>query len=314
MINSLWPRLPSRHCRHGGYGPYHPRIVLWREAVRRIVLWREAVGRIVLWMGNRHGIVLWREAVRRIVLWLEPLPPNPGRIVVVSLLLLAVSLPLEAGGQETPEASTIPGTVLHDTLSLAGAPDDLAPEKKPFPLRLTLGLGYGSRSDNCPLCETKEDNESFTGHLSLGRPLPYGFGVGMDVSVWRKSRPGTPLAPDSTGVPGETFLTNTLGNLSVSFTYDLWRIFLRAGGGMAWGSQDLEMLDGNEEIMVHTASGWGVGYSVGGGFTVPLASMVSLAFFGNYNVGFYDLVSPHGVTEREAKHRYLEAGVGLALR
>lgn len=52
----------------------------------------------------------------------------------------------------------------------------------------------------------------------------------------------------------------------------------------------------------------------GAGVTVPLASVVSLAFFGNWNVGQYDMVSPQGLTERSAKYEYVELGVGVAIR
>ena len=55
-------------------------------------------------------------------------------------------------------------------------------------------------------------------------------------------------------------------------------------------------------------------YSLGGGVTLPLASMVSLAFFGNWNVGTYDLASPEGVLERDSRHEYLELGFGLTIR
>ena len=83
---------------------------------------------------------------------------------------------------------------------------------------------------------------------------------------------------------------------------------------MAFGSQDLETSDADGDIMVHTASGWGVGYSAGAGLTIPLASVVSLTVFGNWNVGQYDMISPQGLTERAAKHEYLELGVGVAVR
>lgn len=218
-----------------------------------------------------------------------------------------------AGGGAAP----VPDSLVSDSLpaGASGAPaDSVAPPEPGLPLYAVLGLGFGSRSDACVLCETPQDNKSFTGHLSLGRPLGDGIGIGLDVSIWRKGRPGTPLAADSTGIPVATSLTNMLGNVSVSFSYQFWRLFVRAGGGLAFGSQDLEMTGTTGDILIHTASGWGVGYSAGGGFTVPLASMVSLAFFGNWNVGQYDMVSPQGLTEREAKHQYLELGVGLAVR
>lgn len=188
------------------------------------------------------------------------------------------------------------------------------PGRQDLPVFVVLGAGYGNRSDDCVLCESPEDNRSFTGHLSVGRPLGRGFGVGVDMSLWRRARPGTPLPPDSTGVPGESSLANTLGNLSISLSYDFWHLYVRAGGGVAFGSQDLETSDADGDIMVHTASGWGVGYSAGAGLTIPLASVVSLTVFGNWNVGQYDMISPQGLTERAAKHEYLELGVGVAVR
>jgi hypothetical protein len=111
-----------------------------------------------------------------------------------------------------------------------------------------------------------------------------------------------------------TSLTNTLGNASISFSYQLWHIYLRAGGGLAWGSQDLEVAGPNNDITVQTASGLGIGYSAGAGLTLPIASVVSLAFYGNWNVGHYDMIAPQGVSERGSKHEYFELGVGLALR
>lgn len=183
-----------------------------------------------------------------------------------------------------------------------------------LPVFVVLGLGYGNRSDDCILCASPEDNKSFTGHLGVGRPLGHGFGVGLDVSVWRRGRPGTPLLADSSGVPVETSLANTLGNLSVSVSYDFWHLYARAGAGVAFGAQDLETLDANGDLLVHTASGWGVGYSAGLGLTIPVASVVSLSIFANWNVGHYDMISPQGLTERQAKHEYVEVGAGLAVR
>jgi len=105
-----------------------------------------------------------------------------------------------------------------------------------------------------------------------------------------------------------------LGNASVSLSYQIWHIFVRGGGGIAFGKQDLEFLNPTGELAIHTASGLGIGYSVGAGFTIPLASFVSMAVFGNWNAGFYDLVSPQGLTERSASHQWLEFGVGLGVR
>ena len=232
-----------------------------------------------------------------------------GCVVMWTLLILSLGIPsgLAAQAPSDPMRAS-------DSISVV---DSLSPglkRKRDLPVFLVLGLGYGSRNDECVLCESPEDNKSFTGHLSLGRPLGQGFGVGLDVSVWRRGRPGTPLPADSTGVPGETSLANTLGNLSVSFSYDFWHLYLRAGGGLAFGGQDLETTDANGNPLVHTASGWGIGYSAGVGLTVPVASIVSLSFFGNWNVGLYDMISPRGLTERQARHEFMEFGAGLAIR
>lgn len=220
-------------------------------------------------------------------------------------ILFPSSLAGQVSGENPPRqnADSVPDSIPQD-----------APSVKKLPVYAVLGLGYGSRNDACVLCESPNDNKSFTGHLSVGRPLGYGFGVGLDLSVWRRARPGTPLPADTSGVPGETALANTLGNLSISFSYDIWHLYVRAGGGLAYGAQDLEATDANGNLMVHTASGWGVGYSAGIGLTVPVASVVSVAFFGNWNVGRYDMISPQGLTERAAAHEYLEFGVGVAIR
>ncbi|HIF22650.1 MAG TPA: hypothetical protein EYQ27_12285 [Gemmatimonadetes bacterium] len=94
----------------------------------------------------------------------------------------------------------------------------------------------------------------------------------------------------------------------------MWRLFLRAGGGFARAHQDIEGVDESGDATVVRASGKGIGYSFGGGITLPLASSVSLALFGNYNVGSYDLNSPLGVVQRGVEHEYLEPGVGLTIR
>ena len=246
-------------------------------------------------------------------------PSRPGLFLVVPLVLLGgllTTVPLAAQAGTGAPSDTLAAT---DSLGI-GSPDsateiqEATPPQPTFPVFVVLGGGYGSRRDDCVLCESPEDNKSFTAHLSVGRPLGKGFGLGLDASVWRKGRPGTPGPADSTGVPAATTLANMLGNLSVSFSYQYWRVFVRAGGGVAFGSQDLEMTGASGDLIQHTASGWGVGYSAGAGITVPMASMVSLAFFGNWNVGHYDMVSPQGLTERAAKHEYFELGVGIAVR
>lgn len=267
-----------------------------------------------IWRVSRPSGVVpcprYLKRANRVVVWAKFL--SRGDVAAWALAALILCSPLAAAAQNSPNGSTAPDSA---SLSDSTATLEMAtPVEKSLPVYLVLGLGYGDRTDDCILCEAPQDNKSFTGYLSLGRPLGHGFGIGVDASVWRRGRPGTPLAADSTGVPVETSLTNTLGNASVSFSYDFWHLWVRAGGGLAWGSQDLEMLDANGQVMIHTASGWGVGYSAGAGLTVPVASVLSISFFGNWNVGIYDMISPQGLTERKAKHQYLELGAGLAVR
>ncbi len=183
-----------------------------------------------------------------------------------------------------------------------------------MPVAVILGVGYGERSDECFLCDSPRNNKSFTGYLSIGRPLTHGVGVSLDASVWMKGRPGTPGAVDENGVPTPSTLRNILGNLSASVFLEVWRLYLRAGAGMAFGSQDLEMSLADGSMAVHTARGFGVGYSLGAGATVPLVSVAHLAVFANWNVGGYDMVSPQGLTERGARHEYLEVGIGVSAR
>jgi hypothetical protein len=233
-----------------------------------------------------------------------------------SILLLALLFPSAPLQGQTPDTPAAGDSVATDSVALAAQAEapQIVPPKPSLPVFLVLGIGYGDRSDACVLCGNPQDDKSFTAHLSVGRPLGKGFGIGLDASVWRKGRPGTPVVADSTGIPTAQTLANLLGNLSISFSYQIWHVYVRAGGGLAFGSQDLEMTAANGDLLVHTASGFGVGYSAGAGVTVPLASVVSLAFFGNWNVGQYDMVSPQGLTQRDAKHEYLELGVGVAVR
>ncbi len=183
-----------------------------------------------------------------------------------------------------------------------------------LPIFATLGFAFGQRRDACALCPSPEDNESFAAHLSLGKYLAYGIGVGVDGSVWRRNRPagsGVSAGPD---IEGPAALTNTLGNASLVFSVQRWHVFVRGGGGIAWGRQDTLSDDVEGETGVVTMSGMGVGYTVGAGLTLPLHPMISLAFFGNYNVGLYDLSSPEGSIFRDAKHEVVELGIGLSLR
>jgi len=223
-------------------------------------------------------------------------------LAVFALLLISlISRPIIVVAQEPADSAAVP-----DSLA--------APAGFSVPVLAVLGFGYGMRNDDCILCESPDEDRSFSAYLGIVRPLWSGVGVGIDISVWRKARPGTPGALDTEGVPEPTSLSNVLGNLSVSFSYDFWHLFVRAGAGIALGRQDLEMENQEGNIIVHTASGWGPGYSVGAGVTIPVSSMVGLAFYANYNGGRYDLVSPQGLTERNANHRYLELGVGVAMR
>ncbi len=132
----------------------------------------------------------------------------------------------------------------------------------------------------------------------------------MDASVWRRAHPGLPGAVDSLGAPTPTSLLNQLGNVSMSLSLKVWHVFARAGVGLAMGWQDIQDPGGD----VATASGLGIGYSMGGGATLPLASLVSVVVFANWNVGSYDLNTPLAVIERGVKHKYVELGFGLTLR
>ena len=224
-----------------------------------------------------------------------------GATLATSILLLGV----DGAGL----SAQVPTDAAADSTQLAEAP--VAPG---LPIFFTLGLGFGQRQDGCTLCASPLDDQSFTGHVSVGKYLTKGLGLGLDASVWRRGRPGTPGAPDSTGVATPTTLSNMLGNASVTLSYEVWHIFARAGGGFAWGSQDLEELNDQDEAVVIRASGKGIGYSLGGGFTIPVHPMIAVAFFGNWNAGQYDLTSINGVAERDAKHQFWEVGFGVTLR
>lgn len=225
-----------------------------------------------------------------------------SRTVLVLLAMALSSLPV--GTRKLSGQDTIP---VPDSSVVEDASGGL-------PIFLTLGMGYGQRSDPCTNCPSPDDTDSFTGHLSLGRYLGYGLGIGIDASVWKRGHPGPPAAADSAGVQAPTTLSNMLGNASLTLSFQLWRFFVRGGGGLAWVRQDLAGTDADGEPIIVTASGLGIGYSVGGGITLPLGGMASIAFFGNWNVGQYDLMSPTAVLERDAKHEYLELGMGITLR
>ena len=222
-----------------------------------------------------------------------------------ALVLLAIALSVPPVG--TRRLSGQDTNVLPDSSVVEHAPASL-------PIFLTLGMGYGQRNDPCTNCPSPDNTDSFTGHLSLGRYLGHGLGIGIDASVWKRGHPGPLAAADSAGVQAPTTLSNMLGNASLTLSFQLWHFFLRGGGGLAWVRQDLASTDADGEPTIVTASGLGIGYSVGGGITLPLGGMASIAFFGNWNVGQYDLMSPTAVLERDAKHEYLELGMGITLR
>lgn len=156
-----------------------------------------------------------------------------GGVVVFGLLLLGMAAPpvRDLAAQEVPDSTPerIPASVASKS----------SPGASRLPASLLLGVGFGRRSDPCAVCPSPENTDSFTGHVSLSRPLGHGFGVGVDGSVWRRSHPGPLGAPDSTGVPSPTKLGSTLGNVSVTFSFEIWQLFFQAGGGVAWASQDL---------------------------------------------------------------------------
>lgn len=223
---------------------------------------------------------------------------------VLALCLAAVP----AMGQSTADT----GTVVADSTALEEA---LAAEPGPsLPLFATLGVGWGSRQDGCSLCASPLDDASFTGHLSLGRPLGRGFAIGTDASVWMRGRPGTPQTGDSTGVSTPTTLSTMLGNASVTVSYQASYVWAKAGAGFAWGHQDLETAPVGEEPAILRATGKGIGYTLGGGIKVPVHSLVALAFFGNWNVGTYDMSTENGVVARGSRHAYYELGFGVTLR
>jgi hypothetical protein len=191
------------------------------------------------------------------------------------------------------------------------------PEVEPapsLPFFATLGVGWGHRRDGCALCASPLDDASFTGHLSLGRPLGKGFAIGLDATVWMRGRPGTPLAADTTGVATPTTLATMLGNATVTTSYQLGYVWVKGGAGFAWGHQDLETVPVDEDPVILRAAGKGVGYSLGGGIKLPVHPLISLAFFGNWNVGTYDMSTDNGVVARGSRHAYYELGFGVTLR
>ncbi len=238
------------------------------------------------------------------------------KVIAVAGLWLVGSPQLVGAQQPTPETSG----ATEDAVQVPIADDDSVSvvsteESARLPVYLMVGGGYGQRQDECALCESLLDTESFTGHAGIGKFLTGGLAVGLDLSVWQKSRNRAPELVDSTAAVPLDKIASSLGNASLSFSYQVWHVYVRAGGGLAWGRQDLELADlETGEVTVRQASGMGLGYSVGGGLTLPLFSVVSLAFFGNWNVGLYDLRSDGALLVHGARHEYVEAGIGLTIR
>ncbi len=221
--------------------------------------------------------------------------------VAVALLASMVLGPTLLNAQDTlPAGPAEPA----QALSAMPAEDD------GLPIFFLVGVGYGQRFDPCQQCSSPDNIQSFTGHFSIGKYLWKGLGVGIDASAWRRTHPGTPGAASDSTDASPTTLVNQLSNASLSFSYELWHVWVRAGIGLAMGYQDLQDAEGT----VSSASGKGIGYSLGGGFSLPIASMVSLAVFGNWNVGGYDLSTAQEMVQRGARHEYVELGFGLTLR
>ncbi|MGI9628146.1 MAG: hypothetical protein ACR2QM_15020 [Longimicrobiales bacterium] len=233
-------------------------------------------------------------------------------LVAGVLITMALLGPGPVSGQEATDTTSLGTPSLGADEAQAVSLD--VPPPPGLPVFVTLGFGFGQRKDGCSLCGSPLDTKSFTGHLSVGRHLTGGLGIGVDVSAWRRGRPGTPAPADSTGVPVGVTLTNMLGNASVTASYQFWHAFARVGAGFAWGHQDIEEPGEADDVVVLRASGKGIGYSVGGGLMLPVHSLVSLVAFGNWNAGQYDLNSVNGVLARESKHRYYEVGVGVTIR
>lgn len=227
---------------------------------------------------------------------------------------LLLQLPLEVAGQAPP----VPAVADSAT---AASPAMAAAQASAPPVGIVLGIGWGMRQDDCIGCAEAANTDSFSGHLSITRPLLAGVGVGLDASVWQRGHPapagavrpddGGGDAGDGADPPG---LTNRLANLSVVFSYQAGVLYLRGGVGGAFGWADMVEDDGNGGGIIATASGKGVGFTAGGGLLLPVAGKLGLAFYANWNYGTYDLTSPTAVVARDVTHEYLELGVGIAFR
>lgn len=235
---------------------------------------------------------------------------SPRRTALAVTLAAAMAVPASgARAQVVPPDSAATTSV--PTAAAAAPPSAGAtPDAAPLPVFLTVGMGYGQRFDGCAQCVSPQDVESFTAHVSVGKYLVPGLGIGVDASVWRRGHPGLAIGADSLSAGTPTRLVNQLGNASLTLSWQTWHVFLRAGLGVALGQQDLQDAEGT----ISTARGIGVGYSFGAGATVPLASVVSLALFANWNTGSYDLSTPTEIVARGVSHELIEVGFGLTLR
>ena len=217
-------------------------------------------------------------------------------IVVVTLLGLT--------GVFTPRQADAQGILTPETVAVeeAGA-------SKFF---VTAGIAHAVRWGSCPLCAQMEDDDSFTGHVRIGRYLAGGLGMGVAISAWRQQRPSLLQPADTAGVTPQ--LTTMLANASISFSYQLWQLYVRAGVGLGFGSYDMEEVSESGDVTLVSATGLGVGYSLGGGFDVPVAGPVAVTMFGNWNVGFYDLNASGDRLAPGTRHDFFEFGLGLSIK
>jgi hypothetical protein len=239
----------------------------------------------------------------------------PIRRIVVFLFVaaLAAAGPVRIRAQVVPPGSgTVAGRdsmVVADSAALADTAVS-KPASSRLPVYLTVGLAFGRRFDACALCADTANIDSFSGRLELGKYLGHGLGVGVEANVWRKGVPG-PMGADSTGADAPTTLSNTVGNGSLIFSWQVWHLWAQAGGGLAF--EGIDFIPAGSSTADH-AKGIGVGYTVGVGASLPVAGPLGVAFYANYSAGRYDLSSPTEVVRRNVRHDYLEAGMGITLR
>ena len=226
------------------------------------------------------------------------------RSTLLNALVMGLVVPTAATSQAPPDSSATAAVAQPAT-------------RPPAPgFFFSAGGGYGMRFDPCAQCTSVENIESFTGHVSLGTYLKGGLGVGVNASVWRRGHPGVPpVAPPVDGEEGSgglqpTSLVNQLTNVSLTFSYQAWHTFANAGVGVALARQDVQA----DDDTVSSASGKGIGYTIGGGIMLPIAGPASLMLFGNWNHGRYDLVSPDAILQRGVTHDYAELGFGVTIR